>query len=175
VTLRVCILSDTHGELDARIAELASSCAITIHGGDVGCAAVLDSLRAAGTRLIAVRGNNDVPAKWPPSDYAELAALPSAAQVALPGGVLAVEHGHAASPARLRHERLRTRHPQARAIVYGHSHRLVCDLDQRPWVLNPGAAGRSRTFGGPSCLLLCVTSTRRWQLESHRFPLAAKG
>ncbi|MFM1890995.1 MAG: hypothetical protein RLZ44_72, partial [Pseudomonadota bacterium] len=42
-------------------------------------------------------------------------------------------------------------------------------LDAIPWVLNPGAAGRSRTFGGPSCLLLHA-GARVWRVETHRFP-----
>jgi hypothetical protein len=35
-------------------------------------------------------------------------------------------------------------------------------------VLNPGAAGRTRTYGGPSCLLLIAGETD-WKVEVHRF------
>ena len=173
MTLRVCILSDTHGVLDDRVADLAAGCAIVIHGGDVGGAGVLRTLRRGGAQVFAVQGNNDVPAKWPASEHDELFALPTEALLPLPGGLLAVEHGHTANPVRRRHAQLRSRHPEARAIVYGHSHRLLCDLEDRPWVLNPGAAGRSRTYGGPSCLLLRITRAGRWGLETHRFPPAA--
>jgi hypothetical protein len=33
--------------------------------------------------------------------------------------------------------------------------------------LNPGAAGKARTFGGPSCLILHV-SPNNWHLETVR-------
>jgi hypothetical protein len=41
-------------------------------------------------------------------------------------------------------------------------------MDTVPWVLNPGAAGRTRTYGGPSCLLLIAGETD-WKVEVHRF------
>lgn len=165
---RVCILSDTHGALDPRIAALAARCDLVVHGGDVGNAAVLHLLRGERDALVAVRGNNDLPTKWPAADVAVLAALPEQAELALPGGRLVIEHGHQVNPAARRHALLRQRHPAARAVVYGHSHRLVCDLVAAPWVLNPGAAGRSRTFGGPSCLLLHA-GPRVWRVEPRRF------
>ena len=168
--VRVLIVSDTHGALDPRIAELASRAELVIHAGDVGSAEILEQLRpaAAGGQLIAVTGNNDVPGKWPRGQRRRLRDLPETAEIAVPGGVIAVEHGHRALPASRRHERLRARHPDARLVVYGHSHRLVIDRDARPWVVNPGAAGRARTFGGPSCLVLRA-STRRWQIDERRF------
>ena len=89
----------------------------------------------------------------------------------LPGSVLAAEHGHRVNPVAQRHALLRTRHAGARAVVYGHSHRLAVDQTKQPWVLNPGAAGRSRTFGGPSCLVL-TASIDRWNIEVCRFSKA---
>ncbi len=164
---RICILSDTHGTLDPRVAAAAADCDIALHGGDIGNAAVLEQLKTRGSQVIAVTGNNDTPDKWPPHDGAVLATLPDKAQLDLPGGRVVVEHGHGVNPAKHRHQKLRSRYPDARAIVYGHSHRLTCDLDL-PWVLNPGAAGRSRTYGGPSCLILSV-GQRRWRVAALRF------
>lgn len=161
---RVLIISDTHGVLDERIAAQATGADAVVHAGDVGSATVLAALD--GCPLVAVRGNNDVTAKWKGSAHA-LASLRDAASIALPGGLLVVEHGHRAGAAKDRHRRLRERHPDARAIVYGHSHRLCTDTDETPWVLNPGAAGRVRTFGGPSYLWLHA-GRRRWWLEVQR-------
>jgi hypothetical protein len=45
---------------------------------------------------------------------------------------------------------------------------LICDRSAVPWVLNPGAAGRARTFGGPSCLVL-TASSMSWRLKIFRF------
>jgi uncharacterized protein len=84
----------------------------------------------------------------------------------LPGGRLAVIHGHQ-TLARGRHERLRRRFPQVRALVYGHSHRLVLDQAALPWIINPGAAGGERNHGGPSCLVL-VATIDDWVIETHR-------
>lgn len=167
--VRVAIVSDTHGVLDARIAEYVSHCDYAVHAGDVGNAAVLAALRPRLGKVFAVRGNNDVAAKWPRADAAILVALPENSLVELPGGMLAITHGHRAGGAHQRHARLRRQFPEARAVVYGHSHRLLCDQDEAIWVLNPGAAGRSRTFGGPSCLIL-EAGRRRWRVEAVRFP-----
>ena len=164
---RVAILSDTHGQLDPRIAELVAGCDCAVDAGDIGGAGVLAALRPKDP-LVAVRGNNDLPAKWPPDQHSLLHGLPEEAGLSLPGGELLVLHGHRAGPVRSRHQWLRNRYPEARALVYGHSHRLVCDLSARPWVLNPGAAGRARTYGGPSCLLLAV-SDRQWTAQEIRF------
>ena len=164
---RVAILSDTHGLLDPRIAELVAGCDCAVHAGDIGGADVLAALCPKGP-LVAVRGNNDLPAKWPADQHSLLHGLPEEARLSLPGGELLVLHGHRAGPVRSRHQWLRERYPEARALVYGHSHRLVCDLSARPWVLNPGAAGRARTYGGPSCLLLAVND-RQWAVKKIRF------
>ena len=169
---RVAILSDTHGQLDPRIAELVAGCDCAVHAGDVGGADVLAALRPRGP-VVAVRGNNDLPAKWPPDHHSLLHGLPEEARLSLPGGELLVLHGHRAGPVRSRHRWLRNRYPEVRALVYGHSHRLVCDLSARPWVLNPGAAGRARTYGGPSCLLLAVNA-RQWRVEEIRFEPLSK-
>jgi putative phosphoesterase len=169
VFVRVCLLADTHGSVDPRVLSVAASCDHCLHAGDVGADTVLQALRAVVPSVVAVRGNNDVPAKWPVSEHGILATLPPVASLELPGGILATEHGDRANPASVRHARLRGRHPAARAVVYGHSHRLVVDRQSRPWVLNPGAAGRSRTYGGPSCLVL-TASSRHWAIETCRFP-----
>lgn len=161
--MRVLIVADTHGRIDARIAALARGCDAVVHAGDVGTA---DVLAALGGTVTAVRGNNDVAAKWPAAQQARLAALPVEAALDLPGGRLVVVHGDR-WPARSRHAALRSAYPAARAVVYGHSHRLVIDTDALPWVLNPGAAGRARTNGGPSCLLLQATP-QAWSVSPQR-------
>ena len=163
---RVAILSDTHGVLDPRIAGAVARCDYAVHAGDVGCSAVLDQLRPQQGLVLAVRGNNDTPSKWPEGEAHVLERLPSQAQLELPGGRIVVVHGDRAGPAKSRHRRLRQQYPQARVVVYGHSHRRVCDRAATPWVLNPGAGGRARTFGGPSFLILHA-SDREWRVESR--------
>jgi putative phosphoesterase len=143
-----------------------------VHAGDVGNAGVLHGLRPRSGKVVSVRGNNDTPKKWPARETKALRELPNTAELRLPGGTLAVTHGDHAGTTRDRHQRLRKAFPAARAIVYGHSHRIVCDRSENPWILNPGAAGRARTFGGPSCLLLVATE-KKWRIKIVRFkPLA---
>jgi hypothetical protein len=167
--VRVAIVADTHGQLDPRIAEVVAASDLAVHGGDIGNAAVLSALQPRSGRVLAVLGNNDVAHKWPSADRQLLDELPLEVSEELPGGRLVVVHGHR-TPAKDRHARLRRGFPDARAIVYGHSHRLVTDQDAEPWVLNPGAAGRERTHGGPSCMVLCAGHDH-WALAVHRFPL----
>jgi putative phosphoesterase len=165
--VRVLIVSDTHGAVDARIVALADRCDLVLHGGDVGSADVVDALAGTRREVIAVRGNNDVAQKWPTAQALRLAALPLERIVELPGGRAVVVHGDAYA-ARERHAALRRAYAGARVIVYGHSHRLLIDDAQAPWVLNPGAAGKARTNGGPSCLLLDATDDA-WRVEALRF------
>ena len=164
---RVAILSDTHGELDPRIAALTSTCEYAVHAGDIGARRVLDALRPRHATIF-VRGNNDTADKWPDAGATWIETIPWEAELSLPGGRLVVVHGHRAGRPASRHEKLRREYPDARVIVYGHSHHLCIDRERRPWVLNPGAAGRSRTFGGPSCCIL-TASPRRWTVREHRF------
>jgi uncharacterized protein len=168
--MRVLIVSDTHGVVDARIAARARECEVVVHGGDVGNASVIETLAAGGANVVAVSGNNDVASKWPRGERKTLDALDDVIRLELPGGVLVATHGDRYAPS-VRHAKLRAQFPDVRAVVYGHSHRLVVDDRETPWVLNPGAAGRARTYGGPSCLVLEAT-TRRWHVEAHRFERA---
>jgi len=170
-SVTVALLADTHGHLDPRVERVARDASIVVHAGDIGGTGILETLGATGARVIAVSGNNDTPAHWPPEDRDALAALPGSARIDLPGGMLGIEHGHR-FPAKHRHTRLRREWPEAFAVVCGHSHRRVLDFEGVPWVLNPGACGRSRARGGPGCLLLHA-SANGWRVDEFRFdPLA---
>lgn len=165
--MKVALLADTHGFLDPRIANRVADCDVAIHAGDVGGADVL--LALAPTReLVAVRGNNDTAEKWSGGERSMLETLPREARVALPGGDIVVLHGDDGGSVEERHRRYRSRFPDARAIVYGHSHRLLVDREATPWIVNPGAAGRTRTHGGPSMVVLTCDDSG-WDVEEVRF------
>ncbi len=165
--MRIVLIADTHGFLDERIASMVSGSDAVIHAGDIGAAVVLNELHELAGKVVTVRGNNDLPQKWPDRDTANPADLPVENRLELPGGTLVVVHGDAWR-ARDRHLQLRHAFPEAGGVVYGHSHRLVIDRAARPWILNPGAAGRVRTYGGPSCLLLEADKTS-WRVTKRRF------
>lgn len=170
-TVRLGLLADTHGVVDARLAASLDGCDAVVHAGDIGDAAVLATLARRGRPVIAVRGNNDVASKWPRGQARSLRALPMSACIELPGGTLIVVHGDRVVPATRRHALLRRLYPRAQAVLYGHSHRLNIDQRELPWVLNPGAAGAVRTHGGPSCLVLEAVATG-WHIDVSRFPPA---
>lgn len=167
----VLLLSDTHGELHPEIMAMAEGVDLVVHAGDIGHPDVLDALAGRARLVIAVRGNNDTPNHWPESAQHELMQLEPTQQLPLPGGVLVVEHGHRVNPVPQRHRLLRQKYPDARMVLYGHSHRQIVDNESRPWVVNPGAAGRSRTYGGSGCILLHACQ-RRWRLMPFQFPLS---
>ena len=162
----VGILSDSHGYLDPRIKDRVNQCDYIVHAGDIFNANVLEQLQPK-QKMIAVAGNNDFPAFWDESEVDVVKALPKNDQLELPGGRLVVEHGH-----RLGnmpdHEDLRWDHTDARLIVYGHTHRRIVDQKEEPWVVNPGASGKIRTHGGPSCLIL-QASEELWHIETVLF------
>lgn len=170
-TRQVLLLADTHGLVHPGILALAREVSVVVHAGDIGHPDVLARLAAEGRTLVAVRGNNDTAVRWPADRHAVLAGLERDADIELPGGRLAVEHGDRVNPVKQRHTMLRARHVGARLVVYGHSHRQVVDDGQSPWVVNPGAAGRSRTFGGSACMVLSA-GVHSWRLTCYRFPLS---
>lgn len=160
--MRIALIADTHGTLDARIAEAVKGADVLVHAGDVG-EGVIAAMTPLSERLVIVHGNNDPEnSGWPQHETLDL-----------PGGQLVVIHGHQ-WPAKTRHRKLRARFPDARAVVCGHSHRRVIDQDAEPWVLNPGAAGRTRAYGGPGWVGLIV-GKRGWQACEHDFaPMKTK-
>ena len=166
--LRIALLSDTHNAVDRRIAEVVEGCDLVVHAGDIGSPEVLAQLLPKSGRVFAVRGNNDTAEQWPSGTERCLLILPEYLSLDVPGGVIVVVHGHRVNPAYRRHQALRERYPDARAIVYGHTHRLAVDDSSQPWVLNPGAAGFTRTQGAPSCLVLTTTPSE-WRVDIHAF------
>lgn len=166
--VRVAVVSDTHGFLDPRVAEAVSRHDCAVHAGDVGSAGVLEALRPGRQLVFAVRGNNDVPRKWPVQDRPVLGSLPRTVMLALPGGILAVVHGDRAGRPSERHRKLRARFADAKAVVFGHSHHRCVDRSARPWILNPGAAGKARAYGGPGMLSL-TAGRKRWVVREVIF------
>lgn len=167
-TETVAIISDTHGHIDANIVKIIKRCDHVIHAGDICGAHILSQLAELNQSVTAVAGNNDAPGLWPDEETEIVSKVPRTARLELPGGILAVEHGHLHGMHQPEHESLRKAHPDARLVIYGHTHTMLIDDNATPWVANPGAAGETRTRGGPSCLILTAAEDH-WQLDMHRF------
>jgi len=165
---RIAIISDTHGVLDPRVADVITGCDIAIHAGDIMGKQVLDQMHPRSGQIVAIRGNNDNEFIWNEDEHSTLEKIDDIGHLELPGGSLVVVHGHMHGGHHPDHAVMRKHFPDARTIVYGHSHKLICDTDVLPWVINPGAAGETRTKGGPSCLIL-EASEQDWKIESIRF------
>lgn len=162
----VGILSDSHGFLDPRIADVVNQCEYIVHAGDIFNAHVLEQLKAK-KKLIAVAGNNDYAAFWNEEEAEVVEALPDKCKLELPGGLLIVEHGHRLGN-HPEHDNFRKDHAEARLVVYGHTHHRIIDQQAEPWVVNPGASGKTRTHGGPSCLVLHA-SEFEWKIDTVLF------
>lgn len=167
-TTTVALVSDTHGHICPEVLAVAGTCDIVVHAGDICGKHILDALLARTGKLIAVAGNNDLAELWDAAEQETVEALPRVAELELPGGTLVVEHGHEHGWAKPDHRKLRAAHPHARMIVYGHTHVRMVDRSASPWIVNPGAAGTTRTNGGPSCLVVHASS-EAWEIEPFRF------
>jgi putative phosphoesterase len=168
------LISDTHASLACELLPWLADVDVIVHAGDLLDPDELRQLTPRSGHLVVVRGNNDTEAQWPAGTGHLLDTLPDEVTLHLPGGTLVVEHGHRVNPARTRHARLRRRHPEARAILYGHTHHRVIDTERLPWVLNPGAAGRQRAYGGSGFLRL-VATTDHWEIEAITLPKSRRG
>ena len=163
--VKVGVLSDTHGWIDPQVRRVLTGVDCIVHAGDVLGFSVLQQLEnlTSPEQVIAVAGNNDITENWPGLE----GKLPTVAEVPLPGGTLVVTHGNqfGSFPA---HAELRQAWPEAKVVVYGHTHRMVCDQEGLPWIFNPGAAGRTRVNRGPSCLVL-TAGFGDWTVSAHQF------
>src|SRR3984885_3462206 len=132
--MRIVVLSDTHAPrrwkaCPPAVASQLRDADLILHAGDVCTAAVLDEL-AQYAPVTAVVGNNDGPdaAAW------GAAAPPGRAREALP---VAMIHDSGTATGRL--PRLRARFPEARLVVFGHSHIPLDASGGALRVFNPGS------------------------------------
>lgn len=167
--MKIAIISDTHEELSEPINAIVNECDIAIHAGDIGSSSVLEVLKPKSGHVIAVAGNNDKPYLWDFKDWDLVKHLPHVQELSVPGGKIVVEHGHEHDMFKPDHKDLKNAHPDARVVVYGHTHIQVIDKENPELhVINPGAAGYTRNKGGPSCIVLSIEETD-WDYEVFKF------
>ena len=116
--------------------------------------------------LFVIQGLNSTPYPNPISndDYPDLSKIET---IHTQFGDIVIEHGdkHAVDY----HNSLRASHPDALFIIYGHTHKHICDMKNKPYVLNPGAAGKTRTQGGASCGLINIDTSGNISVEIKKY------
>lgn len=132
--MQVAVLSDTHAPrfwkaCPARVAAALEGVELILHAGDVCTPDVLDEL-TGWAPVRAVRGNND---------GADIAAwgAPDTLELTLAGLPVAMIHN--SGPAIDRPARLSRSFPQARLVVFGHSHIPLNELHGEQRIFNPGS------------------------------------
>lgn len=141
-TVKLGIISDTHGMLRAEVFTVFEGVDHILHAGDVGDADILTEL-ATFAPVTAVWGNVDT------MDIR--ARVPEVARVELGGASIVVVHGMqfgSPTPEKLVHA-----YPEADLVIFGHSHRPLVERVGRTLAVNPGSAGRRR-FGDPVTVAL---------------------
>jgi putative phosphoesterase len=130
----IAVISDTHlprgrRRLPDECVERIRAADLLLHAGDISAPEILDEMAAIGPPVRAVRGNVDAaPLKL---------RLPEALTVDADGARIAMVHD--AGPARRRLERMRTRFPDADAVVFGHSHIPLHEESGGFQIFNPGS------------------------------------
>jgi len=121
------VISDTHGLVRPQALQALADVDLILHAGDIGDAAVLDTLRDVAP-VVAVRGNNDK------GDWAE--SLPDWEVVEVGSVSIYMLHNLKEidiSPAGI-----------FRVVVSGHSHKPVIEERRGVLYVNPGSAGPRR-------------------------------
>jgi len=147
--VRIGVISDTHGYLDARVFDAFVGTELIIHAGDIGQPKILDAL-ATVAPVRAVRGN---------TDYGPWAGdLPSTAFVALNGVRLYVLHD-------IQQLDLEPQAAGIRVVISGHTHRASLEKKNNVVFLNPGSAVEPRDSSSPTVAIL----TARGETLDARF------
>jgi uncharacterized protein len=150
----IAVLADTHmprgaRRLPERCVQLISSADGVIHAGDFVAASVLEEVRSLCPLVHAVHGNVD--------EEPLRGLLPAELEVEVAGRTVAITHD--GGPAKGRLARLRRRFPVADAVVFGHSHLPLHEVEGGFQIFNPGSPTERRRAPRPSMGLLSYGRT----------------
>lgn len=129
--MKIGLISDTHGYFDPKIPELFEGVERILHAGDIGGHRILDSLEEIAP-VTAVIGNTDGVMNVRESEV-----------LRWNGSVFLIRHivDVRAIVGELEDQLTRV---NPRFVVFGHTHKPLCEEIQGRWFLNPGYAGRQR-------------------------------
>lgn len=128
MTLKIGVISDTHGLLRPEAERCLAGVSHIIHAGDIGSPEILDRLGRIAS-VTAIRGNIDT------GDWAR--RLPDIETLRLGGRGLYVLHD-------LKQLTINPKELGIDVVISGHSHRVAIETADGVLYLNPGSAGRRR-------------------------------
>ena len=123
---KIGIISDTHGLLREEVIAHLRECQLILHGGDINKPEIITALEAIAPVKV-VRGNNDK------GEWAEM--LPETLQFTVEGKNFFMVHN--------KKDMIKNR-AGIDVVVYGHSHKYNCTLEDGTYMLNPGSCGKRR-------------------------------
>ena len=131
--MKLGLISDTHGFLDPKVAELFAGVGHILHAGDIGGDSIVAELGAVAP-VTAVLGNTD---GSPTFRLTEVVAL---------GQRKFLVH-HIVNPHALKESlQFQVARERPDAVVFGHTHKAFCETIGGVLYLNPGYAGKPK-FG----------------------------
>jgi len=163
-SMKIGVISDTHGYFDPRLRELLKGVEGILHAGDVDSPDILEELKKIAP-VHAVRGNVDgADLNLPLTRTLELAGVQVEMQHILPGRQAELaEWSHAALQGHPLPKRgqgfLKNFGEATRVVVFGHSHEPCLIALTQTLFFNPGSAGKRR-FSLPRCCGLLEISSK---------------
>ena len=161
--MKVVVLADTHTlgsryPLPAGAWPYIETADHILHAGDVCDPALLDELKCFAPTTV-VYGNSD---SWDVRDWGTV----ETAEFEIDGVRIGMIHD--SGPSRGRRERLRSRWPDARVVVFGHSHLPINEDDGGLLLFNPGSPTWPRRAPFPSMGILWLDGGT---VEGEIFPV----
>ena len=146
-TIKVGVISDTHGFLNSEIFNIFKDVDHILHAGDIGTEDILDELRKIAP-VTAVQGNGDYFSGW--EKYRQVEILH------FNGKKLLLTH-EADRPPRQQQpmQELISAHAP-HAVIYGHSHFSSITEEEGILYINPGCGGRDSYSNDASVVILNI-------------------
>ena len=145
--LHIFVMADTHNHLPQNVKEMAKDADEIWHLGDVCAEPILDELRAAGPRVVLVRGNCDTNYDWP----------------------LVVDLVRGGLKFRLQHVPPEKSPDDVDVLLHGHTHVPRNERRGNVLFLNPGCVTRPNRGSPPTVAWLEVADRKiNWKLVPLR-------
>jgi len=129
--MKIGVISDTHGYLDPKVAEVFKDVDHIFHGGDIGYPSIILELEYIAP-VTAVLGNNDAGL-----DFKETEVVTLNDRKFLVHHIVDVRTPHDVLKRRIIRER-----PDV--VVFGHTHKRFCETVDTTLYFNPGYSGKKR-------------------------------